>query len=36
MIEIELKQHVVEGVFRPTQELDLEDFRAQERGSGVP
>lgn len=36
MIEIQLKRHVVEGVFRLTQKLELEDFRSQDHGSDLP
>jgi hypothetical protein len=33
MIEVELKRHVVEGVFRITQKLKSEDFKQQEPGA---
>lgn len=36
MIEVKLKRHVVEGVFRLTQSLIPEDFRKQPKGAEIP
>ncbi len=36
MIEIELQRHVVEGVFRLTQNLSPEDFKNQPKGADLP
>lgn len=36
MIDIELKRHVVEGVFRFTQSLIPEDFKDQPQGAEIP
>jgi len=36
MVEVELKRHVVEGVFLLTQNLTPEDFRTQPKGIEVP
>jgi hypothetical protein len=36
MIEVELKRHVVEGVFRLTQNLAPEDFKKQPKGKEIP
>lgn len=36
MVEVELKRHIVEGVFRLTQSLTSEDFKKQPKGSELP
>jgi hypothetical protein len=36
MIEVELQRHVVEGVFRLTQNLAPEEFKDQSKGSELP
>jgi hypothetical protein len=36
MVEVELRRHVVEGVFQLTQNLTPEDFRTQPKGIDVP
>jgi hypothetical protein len=36
MVEVELKRHVVEGVFRLTQSLTPEDFKHQPTGAELP
>jgi hypothetical protein len=36
MIEVELRRHVVEGVFRLTQDLNPEDFKNQPKGADLP
>ena len=36
MVEVELRRHVVEGVFRLTQSLAPEDFRTQPKGNDIP
>jgi hypothetical protein len=36
MIEIELKRHVYEGVFRLTQNLSPEEFKNQPKGAELP
>ena len=36
MIEVELRRHVVEGVFRLTQSLKPEDFKKQPKGAEIP
>jgi hypothetical protein len=36
MIDIELQRHVVEGVFRLTQNLSPEDFKNQPKGADLP
>jgi hypothetical protein len=36
MIEIRMIRHVVEGVFRLTQELTPEDFKTQPPGREIP
>ena len=36
MVEVELRRHVVEGVFRLTQSLTPEDFRKQPKGAELP
>jgi hypothetical protein len=36
MVEVQLKRHVVEGVFRLTQNLTPEDFKKQEKGKELP
>lgn len=36
MVEVALRRHVVEGVFRLTQNLTPEDFRKQPRGMDIP
>jgi hypothetical protein len=35
MVEVELRRHVVEGVFRLTQSLTPEDFKKQPRGADI-
>ncbi|MGA8865025.1 MAG: hypothetical protein WBM09_11620 [Gallionella sp.] len=36
MIEVQLKRHVVEGVFRLTQDLEPESFKDQAKGGELP
>jgi hypothetical protein len=36
MVEVELKRHVVEGVFRLTQSLTPEEFKNQPKGAVIP
>jgi hypothetical protein len=36
MVEVDLRRHVVEGVFQLTQNLTPEDFRTQPKGIDVP
>ena len=36
MVEVELRRHVVEGVFRLTQSLTPEDFKKQPKGAELP
>jgi hypothetical protein len=36
MVEVELKRHVVEGVFRLTQSLTPEEFKDQPKGEEIP
>ena len=36
MVEVELRRHVVEGVFRLTQNLSPEDFKEQPKGADLP
>ncbi len=36
MIEVELRRHVVEGVFRLTQNLNPENFKNQPKGADLP
>ena len=36
MVEVQLKRHVVEGVFRLTQSLTPEDFKDQPKGAELP
>jgi len=36
MVEVELKRHVVEGVFQLTQNLAPEEFKDQPKGSELP
>jgi hypothetical protein len=36
MVEVEPRRHVVEGVFRLTQNLDPEDFKKQPKGADIP
>ncbi len=36
MIEVQLKRHVVEGVFRLTQSLEPESFKDQAKGGELP
>jgi hypothetical protein len=36
MIDIVLQRHVVEGVFKLTQNLEPEDFRKQAKGKDLP
>jgi hypothetical protein len=35
MIEVELRRHVVQGVFRLTQSLTPEDFSEQPKGAEI-
>jgi hypothetical protein len=35
MVEVELRRHVVEGVFRLTQNLSPEDFKKQSKGTDI-
>jgi hypothetical protein len=35
MVEVELTRHVVEGVFRLTQNLSPEDFKKQPKGADI-
>ena len=36
MVEVQLKRHVVEGIFRLTQSLTPEDFKHQPKGGEIP
>ena len=36
MVEVQLKRHVVEGVFRLTQNLEPESFKDQPKGAEIP
>ena len=36
MVEVELRRHVVEGVFRLTQSLTPEEFKKQPKGADLP
>lgn len=36
MVDVELRRHVVEGVFRLTQSLTPEDFKKQPKGAEIP
>ncbi|MDA1185709.1 MAG: phospholipase [Acidobacteria bacterium] len=36
MVEVELRRHVAEGVFRLTQDLAPEDFKKQPKGADLP